>query len=106
MISVWLVPTVMIFGTSCWKPMRLGKGTLRELAERFGVSVQWAWKVSAARRATGSSARTPQRRASSRIDGEQVRRLIQGRPDILLRELVAELGRAGQPISLRTWRGW
>lgn len=77
-----------------------GKGTLRELAERFGVSVGWAFKVSAAKRQTGSSLRTPQRRAVSRIDGEQVRRLVENKPDIILRELQAELGRAGQSISL------
>ncbi len=77
-----------------------GKGTLRELAERFGVSVGWAFKVSAAKRQTGSSLRTPQRRAGSRIDGERVRRLVENKPDIILRELQAELGRAGQPISL------
>lgn len=77
-----------------------GKGTLRDLAERFGVSVGWAFKVSAARRQTGSSLRAPQRRAPSRIDGERVRGLIEKKPDILLRELQAELARAGQPISL------
>ncbi len=77
-----------------------GKGTLRELAERFGVSVGWVFKVSAAKRQTGSSERTPQRRAASRIDRERVRRLVDNRPDIILRELQAELGRAGQPISL------
>ena len=77
-----------------------GKGTLRELAARFGVSVGWAFKVSAAKRQTGSSMRTPQRRAPSRIDGERVRRLVENKPDIILRELQAELGRAGQPISL------
>lgn len=77
-----------------------GKGTLRELAARFGVSVGWAFKVSAAKRQTGSSMRTPQRRAPSRIDGERVRRLVENKPDLILRELQAELGGAGQPIRL------
>ncbi len=77
-----------------------GKGTLRELAERFGVSVGWAFKVSAAKRQTGSAMRTPQRRAASRIDGGRVRRLVEQKPDIILRELQAELGRVGQPIRL------
>ncbi len=77
-----------------------GKGTFRELAERFGVSVGWAFKVSAAKRQTGSCERTPQRRAPSRIDGERVRRLVENKPDIILRELQAELGRVGQSISL------
>ena len=77
-----------------------GKGTLRELAERFGVSVGWAFKVSAAKRQTGSTVRVLQRRAGSRIDSERVRRLIESKPDIILRELQAKLGRAGQTISL------
>jgi len=64
------------------------------------VSVGWAFKVSAAKRQTGSALRTPQRRAASQIDVDRVRRLIENKPDILLRELQAELGRAGQPISL------
>ncbi len=29
-----------------------GKGTLAELAERFGVSLAWAWKISSARKQT------------------------------------------------------
>ena len=70
-----------------------GKGTLRELAASFGVSVGWAFKVSAAKRKTGSSERMPQRRAGSRIDMELVRKLGEARPDIILRELQAELVR-------------
>ncbi|MFT4111274.1 IS630 transposase-related protein [Silvibacterium sp.] len=77
-----------------------GEGTLRELSDRFGVSVGWAFKVSAAKRQTGSAERIPQRRAPSRIDGERVRRLVENKPDIILRELQAELARAGQSISL------
>ena len=64
-----------------------GKGTLRELAERFGVSVGWAFNVSAAKRQTGSTSRVLQRRAGSRIDRERVRRLVENKPDIILREL-------------------
>jgi hypothetical protein len=30
-----------------------GKGSLVELAERFGVSLGWAWKISSARKRTG-----------------------------------------------------
>ncbi len=77
-----------------------GNGTLRELAERFGVSAGWAFKVSAAKRQSGSAVRVPQRRAGSRIDKERVRRLVESKPDIILRELQAELGLAGQMISL------
>ncbi len=36
----------------------------------------------------------------NRCNGERVRRLVENKPDIILRELQAELGRAGQPISL------
>ena len=81
-----------------------GKGTLRDLAERFGVSVGWAFKVSAAKRQTGSSERLPQRRAASRIDMERVRTLVENKPDIILRELQAELVRA--PVSRSAWRTW
>ena len=78
----------------------MGKGSLRALAEQFGVSAGWAFKVSSAKRQTGTWLRTPQRRATSRIDGERVRRLIEKKPDILLRELQSEMLRGGQPISL------
>lgn len=77
-----------------------GKGTLRELAERFGASVGWAFKISAAKRQTGSTVRVFERRPGSRIDTERVRRLVESKPDILLRELQAELQQAGQAISL------
>lgn len=73
---------------------------MRELAERFGVSVGWAFKVSAARRQTGPTARVLQRRAGSRIDLERVRLLVESKPDIILRKLQVELRRAGQTISL------
>ena len=51
-----------------------GKGTLRELAERFGVSVPWAWKVSAAHKRSGAVERAPQSRHGrpSRVDRAQV----------------------------------
>jgi len=38
-----------------------GEGTFQELAERFGVSTPWAWKISAQRRRTGQIERTEQR---------------------------------------------
>lgn len=77
-----------------------GKGTLRELAVGFGVSAGWAFKVSASKLQTGSWQRPPQRRAPSGVDKERVRKLVENKPDILLRELQAELRRAGQPISI------
>jgi transposase len=72
-----------------------GKGTLRELAERFGVSVPWAWKVSAAHKRSGAVERAPQSRHGrpSRVDRAQVRALLQAKPDLVLRELREELER-------------
>ncbi len=85
-----------------------GKGTLRELAERFGVSVAWAWKVSAARTRSGSVERAPQSRhgRSSRVDRSQVRALLKAKPDLVLRELREELERTtGVAVSqTQMWR--
>jgi transposase len=81
---------------------RTGKGTLRELSERFGVSLAWAWKVSSAERQTGSMARTPQRRhgPESKVDRELLRKLIDKQPDIVLRELKMELDQRGVQVSI------
>lgn len=85
-----------------------GKGTLRELAERFGVSVPWAWKVSAARKRSGAVERAPQLRHGlpSRVDRAQVRALLKAKPDLVLRELREELERTtGVAISqTQMWR--
>lgn len=69
-----------------------GKGTLAELADRFGVSVAWAWKISSAQKRTGSAERKPyQAGPKVRVDREAVRRLLEAEPDLYLRELQAEL---------------
>jgi len=69
-----------------------GKGTLAELAEQFGVSVAWAWKISSARRRTGSTERSLYRPGPKpRVDREAIRRLLERKPDLYLRELQAEL---------------
>jgi transposase len=69
-----------------------GKGTLAELAERFGVSVAWAWKISSARRRTGSTARSLYRPGPKpRVDREAIRGLLERKPDLYLRELQGEL---------------
>ena len=85
-----------------------GKGTLRELAERFGVSVPWAWKVSAAHKRSGAMERAPQLRHGlpSRVDRAQVRALLKAKPDLVLRELREELERTtGVAISqTQMWR--
>jgi transposase len=85
-----------------------GKGTLRELAERFGVSVWWAWKVSAARKRSGSMERAAQSRHGrpSRVDRAEVVRLLAAKPDLVLRELREELERTtGVAVShTQMWR--
>ena len=85
-----------------------GKGTLRELAERFGVSVPWAWKVSAAHKRSGVVERPPQSRHGrrSRVDRAQVMALLKSKPDLVLRELREELERTtGVAVShTQMWR--
>ena len=85
-----------------------GKGSLRELAERFGVSVPWAWKVSSAHKRSGAMERTPQRRHGppSRVDRAQVKALLKATPDLVLRELQEQLERTtGVAIShSQMWR--
>lgn len=85
-----------------------GKGTLRELAERFGVSVPWAWKVSAAHKRSGVVERALQSRHGrpSRVDRAQVMALLKSKPDLVLRELREELERTtGVAVShTQMWR--
>ena len=82
-----------------------GKGTLRELAERFEVSYGWVAKVHAAELRTGARQRIAQRRRASAIDAEQVRRLVRHKPDIVLRELQQEMLKGGQRVSIaHLWR--
>lgn len=79
-----------------------GKGTLKELAERFGVSYGWVAKVHAVELRTGSRSRPPQksRGRPSGIDAALVRRLVKRRPDIVLHELRQELLEAGTGVSI------
>jgi transposase len=79
-----------------------GKGTLRELAGRFGVSVGWAFKVSAALRRTGSMSKPAQRRhgRESKVDRVLVAKLVRLKPDIVLRELQADLAAEGVRVSI------
>jgi transposase len=69
-----------------------GEGTLLELAERFSVSGQWAWKISAQRKHSGQMERIEQRRRGriSKITPEvqqQLRRLLREQADATLAEL-------------------
>jgi len=69
-----------------------GKGSLGELAERFGVSLGWAWKVSAARKRTGRMERPGYKPgAKRRIDEPALAGLLRSHPDATLVELQAEL---------------
>ena len=82
-----------------------GKGTLRELAERFEVSYGWVAKIHVTELRTGGRQRVAQRRRRSTIDTEQVRHLVRSKPDIVLRELQQEMLKAGQRISIsQLWR--
>jgi transposase len=68
-----------------------GEGTLPELADRFGVSTAWAWKISAQRRRTGQMERGERRYGPrSKVTGavgEQLRSWIGEHPDRTLQEL-------------------
>ncbi|MBJ7613477.1 MAG: transposase [Candidatus Dormibacteraeota bacterium] len=79
-----------------------GKGTFAELADRFGVSLAWAHKISGARKRTGSVERTRYRPGpKARVDREAVRLLLEAHPDLYLRELQAALrATTGTGVSL------
>ncbi len=84
----------------------LGKGSLAELADRFGVSLSWAWKISSARKRTGSADRKPyQPGPKVRVDRDAVRQLLESKPDLYLRELQAEL-KAATGIQVSTPHLW
>lgn len=84
-----------------------GQGTLRELALRFDVSLAWAWKISAAHKRTGSMERQPQvrRGRASRLDTEQIKRLLDAQPDLTLHGLKEALAQVGTSVSpAHLWR--
>lgn len=86
-----------------------GKGTLEELAEKFGVSLGYAKKISAARRRTGRMERPQQRHGRiSRVTPlaqDRLRRLLREQPDRTLAELQRWLGeQIGVSLSIgRLW---
>ena len=83
-----------------------GTGTLAELADRFGVSLSWAWKISSARKRTGSAERKLYHPGPKvRVDREAVRRLLEAQPDLYLRELRTEL-EAATGIQVSTPHLW
>jgi len=84
-----------------------GKGNLSELADRFGVSLGWAWKISAARKRTGRMERAgyvpgPKRR----VDDQVVAALLHAHADATLVELQAALKKkSGLRVSTQhLWR--
>ena len=84
-----------------------GKGSLSELAEDFGVSLGWAWKVSASRKRTGRMERPSYRPgAKRRIDEQALAGLLGSHADATLLELQAELeNRTGLRVSTQhLWR--
>lgn len=84
-----------------------GKGSVEDLANRFGVSARWAWKVMAAYKRSGTAARPRQRRhgVAPMAVQKPVLAMLQRRPDMVLREMQAELAAAGHSISVpQLWR--
>ena len=86
-----------------------GEGSLPELAERFGVSTPWAWKISAQRRRTGQTERVEQRYGPrSKVTGavgEQLGAWIGEQPDWTLQELQQRLWKKRR-LSLSIGRLW
>jgi len=87
-----------------------GDGSLRELAQRFGVSAPYAWKISSQRRRSGQMERVEQRHGPrSRIGPEvqaRLRDLLRHQPDLTLAELQERLEEsAGVAVSVQhLWR--
>ncbi len=87
-----------------------GEGSLRKLAERFGVSSPWAWKISAQRKRTGQVERVEQRHGpESKVTGaveQQLRTWVRLQPDLTLVEFQERLWETGRlPISVpRVWQ--
>ena len=85
-----------------------GEGTLRVLAQRFSVSLDWAYKISAEWRRTGSMDRRLQLRRGreSKVDTARIEALLESRVDITLPELQQELiAQTGRRTSVpHLWR--
>src|SRR5271165_809344 len=86
-----------------------GEGTLEQLAERFSVSVPWAWKISAQRKRSGQMERIEQRRGTSRkvtlAVQERLRGWVPSQPDTTLIELQQKLEKA-QRLHVSLGRLW
>ena len=87
-----------------------GEGTIPELSRRFGVSVAWGWKISAARNRSGQAERVRHHPGRKRRVGAEVERQVlnwvRERPSLTLAELQANLYKE-EKISLclsAVWR--
>ena len=87
-----------------------GEGSLRELAERFGVSSPYAWKISAQRKRTGQVERVEQRHGpESKVTGaveQRLRTWVRQQPDLTLAEIQERLWETARlPVSVaRVWQ--
>ena len=86
-----------------------GKERWRKLAQRFTVSVPWAWKISAQRKRSGQMERVEQRRGGGRkVTAEVEQRLrgwVQAQPDLTLAELQQKLEKV-QHLQVSIGRLW
>jgi transposase len=85
-----------------------GKGSLEELSGQFGVSVGWAWKISAQRKRTGQAERVrhlPGRKPRVNVETElQVMQWVAAKSDLTLAEIESKLLEAGVQLSRgRVW---
>ena len=84
-----------------------GRGSLTQLAVQFGVSPGWAWKISAARKRTGSTQRPSYVPGpKQRVDQKAVASLLRADPDLTLAELQEQLqDKTGLRVSIQhLWR--
>lgn len=87
-----------------------GEGSLRELAERFGVSSPYAWNISAQRKRTGQVERAEQRHGpESKVSAgveQELRNWVRQQPDLTLAEMQERLWETMRlPVSLaRLWQ--
>ena len=82
-------------------------GSSSEVAETFGCSASWVRRLMQRRRLTDSLERLPQKRPDTRKlrepELEELRKLVENKPDMTLAELAVALGGA---VSVPTvWRG-
>ncbi len=87
-----------------------GEGSLRELAERFGVSSPYAWKISAQRKRRGRVERVEQRHGpQSKVTEtvqQQLRTWVRQQPDLTRLEIQERLWETQRlPVSVsRLWQ--